>query len=202
MRGTVKQRAKGTWTIILDVGRDPATGKRQQQWHTVKGTKREAETRLAELQHQLDTGAYVKPARTTVGDFLERWLRDYAWPSVAPRTAEGYEHIIKQYLIPSLGAIHLVQLAGQHLQAYYADKLARGRRGGSGGLSPTTVRHHHVVLHTALKSAVKWGLLVRNPADSVDPPRYQHQEMHTLDEEGMDTSWRPPERHHTTTFSI
>ena len=29
MRGTIKQRAKGSWTIILDMGRDPATGKRR-----------------------------------------------------------------------------------------------------------------------------------------------------------------------------
>ena len=46
MRGTLKQRSKGSWTIILDAGPDPATGKRRQQWHTVKGTKREAEKRL------------------------------------------------------------------------------------------------------------------------------------------------------------
>ena len=49
MRGTLKQRSKGSWSIVLDLPRDPATGKRRQQWHTVKCTKREAEKRLSEL---------------------------------------------------------------------------------------------------------------------------------------------------------
>ena len=53
MRGHLKQRSKGSWSIVLDMGRDPATGKRRQQWQTVRGTKKEAEKKLAELQHQL-----------------------------------------------------------------------------------------------------------------------------------------------------
>ena len=107
MRGHIKQRAKGSWSIVLELGRDPATGKRCQQWTTFRGTKRDSERRLAELQHQMDTGSYLKPSRLRVAEFLQRWLKDYAWPNVAPRTAEGYEHIVHQHLIPALGAIPL-----------------------------------------------------------------------------------------------
>jgi len=187
MRGHIKQRAKGSWSIVLELGRDPATNKRRQQWTTFRGTKRDAERRLAELQHQMDTGSYLKPSRLRVAEFLQQWLKDYAWPNVAPRTAEGYEHIVHQHLIPALGAIPLSQLTPQDLQIYYGEKLASGRRDGKGGLSPRTVRHHHVTLHTALQSAVKWGRLTRNPAASVDAPRPRRQEMHTLDEDGMAT---------------
>ena len=66
MRGHIKQRSKGSWTIILNLGRDPATGKRKQQWVTIRGTKKEAETKLSELQHQLDTGGYIKPDKVTI----------------------------------------------------------------------------------------------------------------------------------------
>ena len=52
MRGHLKKRSKNSWTIVLDRGRDPATGKRRQQWVSVKGTKRDAERKLAELLHQ------------------------------------------------------------------------------------------------------------------------------------------------------
>ena len=48
MRGHITKRSKDSWAIVLDAGRDPASGKRRQQWHTVKGTKREAEKRLAD----------------------------------------------------------------------------------------------------------------------------------------------------------
>jgi integrase len=45
------------------------------------------------------------------------------------------------------------------------------------------VRHHHTCLHKALQTAVEWGLLARNPADAVKPPRAQAVEMQTWDED-------------------
>jgi integrase len=185
MRGTIKQRAKGSWTIILDIGRDPASGKRQQKWETVRGTKREAEKRLAELQHQLNTGEYVKAPKGTLGDLLERWLRDYAWLNLSPETAQVYDIIVHKHLIPALGKLELSKVTPEVLQAYYSKALKEGRRDGKGGLSPRTVRHHHTTLHTALGHAVKWRLLARNPADAVDAPRFQKKEMRVFDQQGM-----------------
>lgn len=187
MRGHILKRYKGSYTIVLELGRDPATGKRKQQWISVKGTKKDAEKRLAEMLHQLDTGTFVKPGKANLGDFLEQWLKDYAWPNLAPRTAEGYEHIIRRHLIPGLGNIPLTQLKPEHLQRYYAQKLSDGRCDGKGGLNARTVRHHHVALHNALQSAVKWGLLSRNPADAVSPPRCQRSEWQTLSEDDIHT---------------
>jgi integrase len=37
---------------------------------TVLGTKKDAEKKLAELQHQIDTGTFVNPAKLTLADFL------------------------------------------------------------------------------------------------------------------------------------
>ena len=62
MRGHITQRAKGSWSIVLDLGRDPSTGKRRQKWVTVRGTKKDAEKKLTELQSQLDSGDYVPAA--------------------------------------------------------------------------------------------------------------------------------------------
>jgi hypothetical protein len=49
----------------------------------------------------------MKPTKTTLAEYLERWLKDYAWPNLAPRTAEGYEHIIRRHFIPALGDMTL-----------------------------------------------------------------------------------------------
>ncbi|GAI44994.1 unnamed protein product, partial [marine sediment metagenome] len=163
------------------------TGKRNQQWVSIKGTKKDAEKRLGELLHQFDNGTFMKPNKTTLGEFLERWLKDYAWPNLAPRTAEGYEHIIRRHLIRGLGNMLLIQLKPEHLQRYYSEKLSGGRCDGKGGLSPRTIRHHHVTLHDALESAVKWGMLSRNPADAVKPPPYQHAQWNILNEDNIYT---------------
>jgi hypothetical protein len=52
---------QGIWMIVL-FRTDPPTGKRKQQWISVKGTKKDADKRLAELLHQLDTGMFMKPS--------------------------------------------------------------------------------------------------------------------------------------------
>jgi integrase len=185
MRGHIVKRGKNSYTIVLGVGTDPQTGKRKQQWISVKGTKRDAEKRLSDLLHQLDNGTFMKPGKTTLGEFLERWLRDYAWPNLAPRTAEGYETIVRQHLISKLGSFPLTQLRPEHLQKYYSEMVSSGRCDSSGGLSAQTVRHHHTALHKALQTAVEWGLLSRNVADAVSPPRAQRPEMHTWGEDDI-----------------
>jgi integrase len=57
----------------------------------------------------------------------------------------------------------------------------RLRRDRKGGLSPRTVHHMHRVLKEALRQAVRWQILVRNPADAVDPPRVPVRTMQTYD---------------------
>jgi integrase len=185
MRGHITKRGKNSYSIAIRLGKDPNTGKYLQSWFTVKGTKKDAEKRLAELLHQIDTGTFMKPGKTTLADFLERWLKDYAYANLAPRTAEGYETIIRQHLIPKLGNIPLMQLKPEHIQKYYAEMLSVGRSDGKGALNPLTVRHHHMTLHNALKYAVKWGLLVRNPADAIDAPHSTHTEMNVMTEEDL-----------------
>ncbi len=71
MKGHIKQRSKGSWTIWVDLGRDPETGRRKQQTITVRGAKRDAEKELRELLHSLEVGSYIKPSRITLGQWLE-----------------------------------------------------------------------------------------------------------------------------------
>lgn len=40
MRGNITKRGKGSWRLKFDLGVDEATGKRNTQFVTVRGTKR------------------------------------------------------------------------------------------------------------------------------------------------------------------
>src|ERR687897_502799 len=51
------------------------------------------------------------------------------------------------------------------------------------GLSPRTVQYTHAVLHRALKQAKRWGMVNRNVAEDVDPPRLKRDEIQPLDRE-------------------
>jgi integrase len=180
MRGHLKQRAKGSWTIWLELPRDPSTGKRRQQTLTIRGTKRDAERKLAELQHQIDSGGYVSPAKLTVGEYLQLWLRDYAATSVRPQTLAGYRDKIETHLVLGLGGIPLAELRPAHLKTFYLKALESGRADGTGGLSASSVAHLHRILSKALSDAVRSELVARNVAEAVDPPRIERREVRTL----------------------
>jgi len=183
MKGHIRQRSKGSWSVVLYLGRD-ARGKPVQRWHTVHGTKQDAEREQARLVHELDTGSYVEPSRVTVAEHLERWLEDSARLRVQPKTYERYSEIVRQHLIPALGHHRLDKLRPMHIASYYSDALASGRKDGKGGLSARTVLHHHRVLHTALRQAVRWQCVARNVADAVEPPRPARSQPRVLDEAG------------------
>ena len=61
----------------------------------------------------------------------------------------------------------------QSVQAAYAALLQKG-------LSRRSVEQTHTVLHRALRQAVLWGLMLRNPTEAVTVPRPIRREMHTL----------------------
>jgi len=180
MRGSIRQRSKVSWEVCIDTGRDPATGKRQRHFESVKGTKRVAQQRMHELLHTLEQGAYIKPARVTLGEWLRDWISGYVATNCSLRTAQSYQSEVMRHLTPSLGAIPLTHLQPQQLQNYYAHALSQGRVDGKGGLSARTVQYHHRILSEALSHAVKMGLLVRNVAEAVAPPRFEQKNMTTL----------------------
>jgi integrase len=170
---------------VLYLGRD-SNGKPRQKWVTVRGTKRDAERRLAELQHELNTGSYVEPSNLSLGQFLERWL-DHAQTKVSAKTHERYGEIVRKHLAPALGHIPLEKLRPLHIQSYYDEALKSGRKNGSGGLSAQTVLHHHRVLHGALRQALRWQMLARNPAEAVQPPRPERAAIRVLSEDETTT---------------
>jgi integrase len=171
MRGHIRKRGN-SWVAIIDL--DRTDGKRHQHWITCK-SEHEAETKLTAALRERDLGIYVKPQKTNVQDFLTRWLAEYAKPNLTPRSYERYGCITNNYLIPAFGQIHLAQLRPEHLQKHYAAMLEKG-------LSPRSVRYHHVVLHKALQTALKLGMVMRNVADGVDVPRAHPNEIQVWDE--------------------
>ena len=179
MQGSVRRRSKGSWEVCLDVGTD-ATGKRIRHFESVKGTKKAAQQRLAELLVSIEQGSYVKPKRISLGEWLNEWLNGYVKTNCSPRTLDGYQSILERHLIPNLGMIPLSQVQPQHIQQYYARALSDGRTDGKGALSSRSVLHIHRVLFQALNYAVRQGLLIRNPAQLVDPPRAKKSKMKTL----------------------
>jgi integrase len=160
MRGSIRKRGS-TWTVTYD--EPSADGRRKQRSKGGFATKRLASAFLTEALARLGDGTYAMPAKTTAGAFLvDEWLPAVT-PTLRPLSVRKYENAIRLYIVPSIGATRLQALRGGHLNGLYA-QLERD------GLSVSTRRLVHAVVHRALRDAVRWGLLVRNPAAMADPP--------------------------------
>jgi integrase len=179
MTGHVRRRGNGSWELKFDIGTDPLTGKRLTRYSSFKGTKRDAQKKLAGLVTAAEKGELVDTSRVTLAAFLDRWERDWAANNVSPKTLERYKELAQCHVRPHLGAAQLQKIKPLHFAELYA-KLLRDEDGP--GLAPRTVGHVHRVLHRALGHAVEWGLLVSNPV-SVKPPKVEGAEIEILSED-------------------
>jgi len=178
MKGHIRKRGKSNWEITIDIGGDPATGKRLRHYETVKGIKKDAQHRLAELQITIEQGTYIKQLRQlSVALWLRQWLDSYGASNLAPKTRESYTHELRNYIIPQLGGIRLSELRPHHVQEYIAKALSEGRRREVGGLSHRTVQYQYRILSKALDHAIKLGLIAVNPCKGVSPPKPPHTDI-------------------------
>ena len=52
MRGSIVRRSSGRYAVVLDNGRDPATGKRKQKWMSGFATKRSGQAAPSTLSRR------------------------------------------------------------------------------------------------------------------------------------------------------
>jgi len=128
----IERKAKdGTLSYLLkyDAGRD-ASGKRQQRYKTVHGTKKAAQAELRRLLSEVDKGTHVDPSALTLAQWVETWLQGLAvLEKVSVRTHEGYSDCLTKRVVPTLGKVSLQKLTGSQIDALYAMLLTSGAQG-------------------------------------------------------------------------
>jgi len=125
-----------------------------------------------EVFRDRDRGLPIVAERQTLAHYLMSWL-DAKAHQLDVATQERYGQLIRLHILPVLGQVALTKLTAQQVQSLYANKISEG-------LSARTVRHLHVVLKSALKSAVRLGIVQFNVCERVDPPRPTRSEMRPL----------------------
>lgn len=156
--GSIRPDGPNRWVVQVSAGRD-AEGKRRRITRRLRGSKAEAERLLASLLG----GADLASSKTTVEQYLvERWMPSKVNLQVTTRVE--YLDIIRSKVVPHLGFVELSKLSPLDIDGWLGD-LRRT------GISEQTVLHAYRLLSGALTQAVKWELLHRNPAKSVDPPK-------------------------------
>ncbi len=137
---------------------------------------RKVEETVRHLRNELqESGPSIfVEGRTPLEQYLDQWL-ELTKHTRSEKTNTDYETLIRLYIKPSLGKIELAKLGKMEIQALYVKMLDRR-------LSARTVRYTHAVLSSALKQAMEWDKLKKNPVTGVKLPKKEHKEMRALDE--------------------
>ena len=182
--GNLRKRSDERWEGRYTAGYDPDTGKRIIK-NVLGKTQAEAKEKLKAAVEQAQQVDITRTDEYTVATWLRTWYDLYAQPNIRQATADRYKLMIETYTIPRIGKIKLKKLTSRDLQKMYKNLMEHGRvntKSGHGnpGLSNTTVRSVHLMLHSAFERAVKERLIARNPTDDCIAPKVQKVEMKTL----------------------
>jgi len=163
--GSITQRKDGRWEArvsLSDGSRRVLYGK----------TRKAVHEKLRAALRDVDDGLPLVPQRETLGQLLAQWLEGEVKRTRRPRTYESYCSLVRVHIDPALGRRKLAQLKPQEVQAFLNQKQ-------DSGLSASTVKYLHAILHRALGQAVRWGSIPRNVAALVTPPRIVREEVKT-----------------------
>lgn len=137
-------------------------------------TQTEANKKKRQAEIEDERGMLATGPDMLLSAYLENWLETVKKPPIVRlSTYDKYKWYLKKYINPVLGHIRLRLLSPQHVQSFYSQKLDEG-------LSPGTVRNLHLVLHSAMKNAVKWNLVSRNVVGLVTRPTRNTYEAQVL----------------------
>ena len=182
--GNIRKRADGRWEGRYSAGYHPDTGKRIMK-NVLGKTQAECRAKLAAAMEEIKNIDVSRADEYTVATWLRSWYELYAKPNVRVATADRYHLMIETYTIPRIGHIKLSKLTTRDLQKLYKELMESGRTNrksghGNPGLSSTTVRSVHLMLHSSFERARKEKLIANNPTEDCIAPKVEKHEMQIL----------------------
>lgn len=151
----IRKRADGRWEARAIVGyRLTGEPVYKSVYAKTYGEVREKKKRLPNQEETKDLPVSLK--KITFGQLMEDWLK-YTRGHVKESTYVKYHQMNQVHIAPCLGERRLTALTSRDLENYAEEKLQRGRRNGTGGLSAKTVTDLLVVIRQALTYGERHG---------------------------------------------
>lgn len=147
------------WSFIVDIGRDPETGKRRQKGKGGFNTKEEAEAAAAALITKVNQGTYVRETNILFKDMPNKWLPIYI-DKVAPKPSTlrlrlyGINKLLKYF-----AHVKLKNITEDMYQAALND-LKQER------LTRSTIEGIHTTAKMIFKLAVDKRMITANPTEN------------------------------------
>ena len=147
-----------SWAYMIEVGKDPKTGKRKQKKKSGFRTKKEAEAAAAILQNELNQGLYVKESNITFEEFAKEWLSLYEGSgNVKESTIRVRKHEIKR-LLDYFAKLKLKDINRKQYQNALNDLIKRG-------YAQNTIGGAHRTGRMIFKKAIELEIIKKDPSE-------------------------------------
>ncbi|WML24135.1 site-specific integrase [Neobacillus sp. OS1-33] len=147
-----------TWSFVIDIGRDPSTGRRKQKTKGGFRTKQEAETAATDLIYELNQGTYVQEQNVVFKDFASEWLLMYSEKNnVKPGTIRIRQHEINK-LLPYFSLLKLKDITSKRYQDALNDLKEKG-------YADNTLDGVHRTGRMIFKKAIEMRLIKNDPTE-------------------------------------
>jgi integrase len=152
------QKRGSRWRVVVQAGRDPITGFRQQ----LSGSA-PSEREAVKLERRLRLQAEDAVAGTiTLGALVDEWWRSR--PRLAATTVANYQNNLRNHILPVLAERKVTELRPR-LIGSFLHHLAETKQ-----LSPATLRKIRTVLSAVMSYATAMEYVESNPVMKVPPP--------------------------------
>jgi len=122
----------------------------------------------APVRQQLSATAEI----LTIGEWMDRWLENYARPTIKHSTYCSYELYVRAHIKPQIGGLYMNTLRADDLQGFFNERGKNGNLTRKGGLAPKTLTNMRNMMHMAFGQAVKNHIVQENLIEgSRKPPR-------------------------------
>ncbi|MED4533587.1 Arm DNA-binding domain-containing protein [Metabacillus fastidiosus] len=98
MKGSIIKRG-ASWTYIIDIGKDPVTGKRRQRTKGGFRRQKDAEVALRKILTEIDENRYVEPSNESFSSYIQHWFTSHYQKRVKETTASSRKYLMDKHLV-------------------------------------------------------------------------------------------------------
>ncbi len=184
--GLVRKRADGRWEGRIVIGhKDDGLPIYKSVFAK---TQKELMPKLHQAIEDYQGVDLSEDSKITLDEWMDRWIKEYAEPTLRKSTVKGYQSHIKNHIRPALGDKQLRFITRKDVQKFY-NSLKRkevNRVGNHNKIADSTIRGIHMLLHEILESAVDSNLIFKNPTEGAKLPKSNYAPKKILNEEQLE----------------
>lgn len=137
-------------------------------------SKLQATEAMREFETSLKKGTYIQPNKMTYREYMEKWLEGKA-TTVKASTYGTYSSLVNNHILPAIGNVDLQKITPMKLEDLYRNLMKAGR------LSDENIQKVHSIIKDSLNKALRWDMILKNPAAVVDRPKASKKEIEVWD---------------------